>query len=773
MATDGASLVELRERLQDLGDQVPGRAEAFHRERAALLNEIEDALSWRGVLVRGRTAARLGPRTDSLVARGQALQGLFGQISRIEERLATAARTLARVEDQALRAPDCIPQAAERIATELGRIGRQVATDDELVADRRRCDQLKASADCLTDALTLWLAAEDALTKIRGSTRTAALQAALPELRERLCREGLTPQWRTELKALVDPLDLLARREQPRELRETEKIVRDLPRWAKVLGEECDACQALATRFMARRKDWPGEDDRTFAELFDQARRLEQTLLDKAAAVRGQGLGDLEARLSLFAELIAPDPRLEEQLRDLASETPEDPRDHEDWIEQIKGLGAAFQARVKRSETELVAKIELYLGECAQRLEAVGALRRLDEQDAHLARLRDRFDALTRAGQGNDALQLLADVERARTLRADLDALEADIRQVNETLAGERAAIHRRAQWLAERARELNIALPEETAGLASPIPPSAPQTGAQQERQALERSSRLLAEAETQFSRLCRAELDFGNQRIGQVLAVLDPRHIREGGLDISTIPLAAADDPTGIAESLSRVRARLAAVSGLLATEEQALTALAAQRRDALAAIPADRLGHNDRSDRETTLRDLERWSPDRLADPVERIAALRDLIDSAEHVLKRFETAARRMQERRESLRERLRRFNGLFLQGYCPELYVRVEALVHPPSQTRWPRDAEEWQLREAERLLGLLERQGQRLAAREVAEHMEVLERHALRAADGEVRTLVDEVRALPLEQPPPARLRRRLAELAEAQWIRA
>ena len=88
-------------------------------------------------------------------------------------------------------------------------------------------------------------------------------------------------------------------------------------------------------------------------------------------------------------------------------------------------------------------------------------------------------------------------------------------------------------------------------------------------------------------------------------------------------------------------------------------------------------------------------------------------------------------------------------------------------------TRWPRDAEEWQLREAERLLGLLERQGQRLAAREVAEHVEVLERHALRAGDGEARTLVDEVRALPPEQPPPARLRRRLAELAEARWIGA
>ena len=150
--------------------------------------------------------------------------------------------------------------------------------------------------------------------------------------------------------------------------------------------------------------------------------------------------------------------------------------------------------------------------------------------------------------------------------------------------------------------------------------------------------------------------------------------------------------------------------------------------------------------------------------LADPVERITALGELIENAEHIRGRIASAARRLQERREALRERLRRFNALFLQGYCPEIYLRVEALTHPPEPSQWPRGAEEGQLQEAERLFRLLERQAQRLAAREIGDAVQVLERQARRTQDPEVSALIAEVQALPPEQPPSARLRRRLAE---------
>jgi hypothetical protein len=77
-----------------------------------------------------------------------------------------------------------------------------------------------------------------------------------------------------------------------------------------------------------------------------------------------------------------------------------------------------------------------------------------------------------------------------------------------------------------------------------------------------------------------------------------------------------------------------------------------------------------------------------------------------------------------------------------------------------------------QLREGERLFGMLERQAQRLAAREIARHVQVVQQYARRVKDSEALAVVDEVMGLPPEQPPPARLRRRLAELAEPHLTR-
>ena len=72
------------------------------------------------------------------------------------------------------------------------------------------------------------------------------------------------------------------------------------------------------------------------------------------------------------------------------------------------------------------------------------------------------------------------------------------------------------------------------------------------------------------------------------------------------------------------------------------------------------------------------------------------------------------------------------------------------------------------MQEAERLFRLLERQAQRLAAREIGETLQVLERQARRGADPRVRALVAAVQGLSPEQPPPARLRRQLAEQLRA-----
>jgi hypothetical protein len=559
----------------------------------------------------------------------------------------------------------------------------------------------------------------------------------------------------------------------PREIRETERIVRNLTRWATALGIECEACRALATRVMARRNDTPGTDQDTLAALYERAQDLELSLLEQAAAVRGAGLAGLATRYALFAELVAPDQRIAERLQDLELERPDNPRDHEDWCAQLKEANSAFLARVKRSETELIARLDLYLGECARRLESAGALPRLAARDARLAALRATFDTFNAAGLGGDALSLLADVERARALAADLAALETAIRHDRDRLAEQRADLQRRAAWLAERAEALGIALPTAPPILAEPTGSGDRQTDPERERCELEQVARVLAESEAQFARLCAAELDSGQRRIAQIAAALSSERTGSGAPDLAPPPESRPTGLDAIAAGLARIRARLAATAEPLAAEEQALADQAAGHRRSLGAISPEQLSHHDRNERERTLNDLESWHPEGLADPLGRIAALRERIDNAGQVIARLETAARRIQERRESLHERLRRFNGLSLQDYCPELYLRVESLAHPPSQTRWPGDGEALQLQEAERLLGLLERQCQRLAAREVAEQLEVLQRHALREKDPQARSIMDEIAALPSGQPPSAALRQRLAELAEARAILA
>jgi len=775
MATNRALLIAARERLEAWGGQVPARAESFHRERLGLLAELDAALSWRGRLGLGLSlvqgAPGLVPRADALEIRAQALHDLFGQIGQIEDQLSAAAQTLERIAAPRLRDPGAIPAVLEGLRAEVRRLGRQVRTDDDLMVDQGRCADARIESARLGEALTLWLSAESALATVRVATRTAPLEAALPDLAERLCRAGPTPEWRTELKALVDPLEQLANRAQPREITETEKIIKALPRWARVLGEACEDCVALSERFKARRKDWPGEDDRTFEEIFDQARHLEQDLLDRAARLRTEGLGALAARCALFAELVAPDPSLDDQLRELRQEQPDTPRDHEDWCDLLKDANAAFEARVKRSENALLAQLSAHLAASRQRLEALAPIPRLDERDAQLARLRETFDALADAGQGGDALTLLNQVEEARALGADLAALEAGIREDQAGLEAERAALRTRAAWLAERSAALAIPLPEATPEPATPEPapqadPDPRSTSLEGERSFLAQQARDLAAAEARFGQACGEALAAASQRLAQVLAVLSPDRYRASALDLAPDPAPApvGGDLGGIAAALGRVQTQVAAAESLLAEEALAQTARAAALQQALAAVPPEGLGHNDRGDREALLRQLQQWRPDALADPVARLRALAELCEGAEHLQRRIESAARRLHERREALRERLRRFNGGFLQGYCPDLYVRVEALTHPPAQTHWPRGAEERQLQEAERLLALLERQAHRLAAREIGEHLQVLARHARRFQDDETQALVEEVQALPPEQPPSARLRRRLAD---------
>ncbi len=772
MTNPQARLIDLQELVLACGAGVPARAEAFARERAALLAELESALSWRGLLTRGPCAARLAPRVDALCALGADLAALFERIGQLQESLAAAEALLGRVAASAPREPGALPARLARLAAEAGRLGRQVATDDDLRVDADRCEALRTEAVLLVEGLTLMVAAEETLRRLRSSPRTAALEASLPDLTRRLGRDGPTPDWLAELRALLAPLDQLVHRAQPREISETEKIVKALPRWARALGEPADAGEALVERFKARRRDWPGEDDRTFETLFEQARALEQGLVERAALVRRDGIEDLEGRCARFAALVEPDATLAALTAELRDWTPEDPRDHEDWCARLREANAAFRTRVKRSENALIEALGEGLDECRRRLAALEPEPRPAAEEAALVRLRDRCGALGAGGADLDPETLLGRVEEAGVLRRALDDLALLIRQRQSDLARSAADLGARSRWLTEQAARFGVRLPvplsggeagDPSGGAEARAGPATP--GLEALRLDLEAQAGRLAAAEDALVRALTTAAAEADARTDALLARIDPERTRAAGL-VTGLAASAGDDPPAIVADLEARQARLAAVLALAAEEESALIQAAADLSARLTAADTGRLGQQDRADRETALRDLADSHTGLPADPAARLAVLGERVDNARHLERRIGAAARRLSERRADLEERLRRFNARLLGGHCPDLYARVEALVLTPAGTRWPRGVEEAQLTEAARLLGLLERTAGRLAARSLAETAEALERRVLRGGNTAERALLDEVLALPPEYPLAPGLRRRLSDWA-------
>lgn len=259
MARNRALLLAQQERLHGFGDRVPGQAGVFHRARLTLLGELGSALSWRGIFSVGDGDERTA-RVEALVRVGEGLVRIFERAHQIQTRLDGIKQTLARIRDRRLAAPDCVPTAIDRVRDRLQRLGREAKIDDDLIGELRRCDALQAETHALAEAVEQWVGAEEVLDLMRSQTLSGPLAAALPELGERLCRDGPKPEWLADLQELLGPLERQARREQPVEIRKTNRIIRDLPRWVDVLGKEIseqtqDAARELERRFKAKRQD--------------------------------------------------------------------------------------------------------------------------------------------------------------------------------------------------------------------------------------------------------------------------------------------------------------------------------------------------------------------------------------------------------------------------------------------------------------------------------------------------------------------------------------
>jgi len=760
-------LISLRNELTEIQDKVPHKAGAFHRECERLLRKADQALSWTGLFSRAERARELQDNLTRLRGRVDPLVQLLRLVEDTQARLAGLGERSAGLTHIPTR--DWIALRVGEQQTALRRLGTNVKTHDDLEHDRRLCDQIREECTELIQAHELLIGAYSALQEI-GPPKSAPLEAALPDLLERLPQQGPTRAWREELNALILPLAHMAQRREPREIADTDRILRDLPRWSEILDTECSECDTLKREFASKRKYWKREDDRAFVALFEQAQALEQKLMDQAARQRSEWLSDLTAQQALFKEFGRQDEALDKALRRLRDSRPGSVWDHMSWDEQFQQLKERFRAMVKSFEYPMRSRCTQDLREAEAQLERLERMPRLDEKGDRLATLRDTHRQLMiRAGSDSDAMTLLGAVEGIRRLRRDLNELETGIHNDKAALEQDRQAIQARVQALVHHAERLDVdiasSLPDPDRLAGEDEMPTSLETA----RQRLEQAGRDVEAAERIFADRCAELIDEKNRRsdlIGASLERLGAGRAAEGSASVDP---TSATSVAVVVDDLTRAESRLERLEQRLAAEEQRLNDKREKFIEHFLSVRQEGLGAADRSEHQFTLDALQHWDPEAYPDDIERVTVLRDIIEIADRLHHRLAQQQRALQSLRGDLKQRLGRFNAMLLQRYCPEAYTRVESLIHTPEDLCWPEGAEREQLDEARRLLRDLEIQAHRLAAHQIARDLSTLEKHTRRSNDPEAEQLVRDLKALAPEQQPPAILRERLRELAASR----
>jgi hypothetical protein len=167
-------------------------------------------------------------------------------------------------------------------------------------------------------------------------------------------------------------------------------------------------------------------------------------------------------------------------------------------------------------------------------------------------------------------------------------------------------------------------------------------------------------------------------------------------------------------------------------------------------LAGLPQKSLRPEVRRDAADLSHWLEKRTWEAAPDAEERVRRLLDGLERCEAFLAKLSQEDREAQGKAEALRRRLREFNEMDLDRFCPgELVQRASALVAaiPAEPSSWSELAD--QLDAAEALIGLLENHARRILAARLDRAIPDLERQSLKTRDSSyarrVRALLDEV----------------------------
>jgi hypothetical protein len=771
-SNDRNRLRSYRDRLQRWAADVPRDAVAFHQERTELLDQTDEALRLGGLLTSGDAAHLIFKGLQDLEGVATELSSLFARKVAVEQSIDEAIDAAASLRDEAVEQQMQSRRADWRSA--LVRYGTHVRRQVDLVEDRAEIEHVAALVRETREALKL-------LNEVRERREDAAhetslrapLIAGFDGWKLRFRQEGATPSLLEEIEERLTPLRL----RPPRKVEEapvaTLSAVRTLIGDAQGWSSVQDGAGAFEVEEMNHHLDqiesaWPAADLMRLQELEAEARAFVEAARTKGRDTRSQILGRLQEwlrHLRASAGARGLDATLDKQLDELTGMAAETHDGFRDWIDRCARVEQYFTNFATSRRQALVNLLSERLAASLARIGAVPADQLTRSLQVDLRMVETRL-ATARNIVGENSLEQLF---------AALSNVDRDVRTIEEIKHrgdAEKRALEER------RARELERFLRLRAAAMAveARMPDLEPElTTVLSDTPSLDLGSQRLAALELQINGLTETFLERCGREVDELVAAASEdtqllAHVTTSPVTPApALVLAATAGPEEAAATLREARTRKA---GLTTCLEQEVQRLRGERDQALADMTewfaaTDVLAPADRGAAEALQQELGA-PPDTTSNAGVRV--LFDLLAKHESLHERVRSDQLVSRRRAKRLAKRLQALADDGLTQFDPVGTARCFGLIEAV-----PFATQQWmlvkrQIEEAARLLDQLEKQGRRLAARDVevahailthATHNDPIEMRRVGHALDELRPYLDARTLAPLA------LRARLLRLAE------
>ncbi len=776
-------------------DHVPRRAIAFHKERQAIHN--------RAVTLLGKWWLLSGAKeAESLRAEVDALGLLIEEIERLIHDEVTAKALIHDLGPFAAPLGHAGLDATIHMWTQgwlarLADIGVHMGKAD-LLHDQSVLTQVVSEARDAREACELLIEAHGLLTKVEDSLRVQVARADYETWIARIRDSGPTAEIRVEMNRCLKPLRVTTPAPapsppapsggpagpQPSDAGPASAGPRgsvagpdDLARIARLFSEarkwappppspDAAAIEQLAAEWIQVQDNAKVARLDVLSELHDRMFALVERFRGTAGRTRNEQLRRLQVSYDHYRAVAGSDGPLETFITQLARLSAESPDGHADWIRKCEQANELLSDRATSKRPHLAEALR-------QSVEAIRSLH-IDTASLPKSEAHDRQLSMV-----ENAIEKIDETRRhTEDAREVLDAfilVEANRRRL-ETIAEEARELLRSLKVSCESLKERIETLREATdaTGSASPIFRASPHSALRKD-EPLDRSGARIAAlegevlaAEHTFIASSRNELvDVAaeTRRLGALLRRVPVPHVQDEVRDVTE-----GESPLCVSALLVEGRAVRATLVHQAQEERNRLLQLAAQATEKLRT--GTTLASCSAEDRDAANEVAQALDVATLAHEDDVCAAVERLVEG----LARWQTFHDRLngpeiaaRERARDLRDRLRKLDEERLADYHPRLTGRCSALLEGVPWTTGKWESIELQLAEAERLLGHLERQGHKLAARDLDTACRVLRAAETRnrGDSGRVARALD--RLVPFERDqrlPPFEIRHAILKLA-------